>query len=318
MTETFLSNPQLTTLQPISTAPSGRGRRQRPALTVNPTYVRELMERGLLTERDERVLRTVNDLEVLSVGQLARLHWQNLATARHRLRKLYDRHLLDRSEYNPVKMKALGLEPGVVYTLGKAGRLWLDWRTGQKERHQLPPLNSLHHNLVVAETIVALTEAVHLTAPWLLGWQGERSCRVRRQKDDKPVVVLEPDALLAFRQNQTDPGRFYYLEVDLGTENLTVFGQKIKRYESYQRREEWRSRYQWAKFPTVLVVTTTAGRAEGLVETIRQAQTPFFWGVCTLPDLLGRPRADLLTTPLCRMVRAGQVWRRQALLGGEM
>jgi hypothetical protein len=202
----------------------------------------------------------------------------------------------------------------VTYTLGKAGRLFLNLRIGRKERYVVQPLHSLYHNLALAESIVVLTEAARSTQQWLLGWQGERSCRVHRRKGDKQVVVLEPDGLLAFRQHEQPPAHYYYLEMDLGTESRAVFDKKIIRYEKYYNGGDWRQRYTVKRFPPVLVITNTASRAEGLLETIQQARLPINWGVCSFEELAAQDRSTLLWAEIWQVAQPGKSPRRRALL----
>lgn len=281
---------------------------------MNVPYIRSLLERGVLTRRDEDVLLTVDELGALSVGQLTRLYWQSLSTARHRLRKLYDLHLLDRSEYNPARMIRLGLQPGVVYTLGKAGRLWLNMRTGKKERYVLHPLNTLYHNLALAEFIVILTEAVRHAEDWQMNWQGERSCRIVTTRGDRRRVLLEPDGLIIFNRPGDDSHRYFYLERDLGTENYAAFQRKIRRYGAFFLGKQWRTRYGWSRFPPVLVVTNNAGRARGLIDVIQQAKSPISWGVSDIETLISLGRADLLRANVWTVLSPGKPPRQLSLL----
>ncbi len=105
----------------------------------NRTEVVELLAKlgraGWLTGRDDLLLRTVQEVGALTLGQARRLCWMEASAvvAYQRLTKLRGWGLL-RSTPLPPDMANWGLGPGPIYQLGPAGQLWLsptatlDWQ----------------------------------------------------------------------------------------------------------------------------------------------------------------------------------------------
>jgi len=121
-------------------------------VTVNADYVRRLLEERRLTERDELLLKYLDEVGVLTSRQIKQLLWSEASWAgmHRRLRKLYDYYLLDRA-------RMLNKKEGITYVLGKAGRIWLH---GGAWGGEAPRVNArmLAHELGVSETLVQVRQ----------------------------------------------------------------------------------------------------------------------------------------------------------------
>lgn len=250
--------------QRIVASPPGRGWKRRREVVVTPDYVRTLLEQARLTERDELLLRYLAVLAVLSSTQIWRLLWPDtgLSNATRRLRQLYDYHLIDR-------VRMLDKADGIIYSLGKAGRLWL---YGEARGSVGPRVNTavLRHDLAVAEVLVLLSEEVRRADPenrlkLILDWQGEAEARIVHGER----VLVEPDALL--RLNTLNHSWPYYLELDRGTEGLAAFESKAKHYLQASRQVGLRD--EKSRQPVaIMIVTTTPERAAKLANLVAAQQ----------------------------------------------
>lgn len=266
----------------IVTSPPGRGWRARPEIAVNNDYVRKLLEESRLTERDETLLKYLDELTVLSAQQIKRLLWTNSthSNMHRRLRALYDYHLVDR-------VRMLDKQHGITYTLGKAGRLWLHG-TERIRGGGAPQVNVqlLAHDLTIAEVIVRLIEDLRWRDPsgekLRLEWMGEEKARfVYKEK-----VIVEPDGRL--RVWTQSKHQTFLLEVDMGSERAAAFQAKIQRYHHAYAQPGLRDEYNVLSI--IMVITPSGKRAEQLAEIIvgyqKQAkEIDLVWVLAALPDL---------------------------------
>jgi hypothetical protein len=201
------------------------------------------------------------------------------------------------------EMKAHGLVPGCVYTLGKAGMLWLRQtrvKRGRRRMHlyALAATPFLSHDLCTAEIMVRLAEAVARRAGVELAWTGEAGCLVKHEDN----VILEPDAMarLSYSSNGGEEGSVaYYVERDMGTEGGRGFERKVRRYDRYHNLGDRRL--------AVALVTVSHKRARNLAEKIAAVrESPVVWllssdDVIETGGILGpvwqvvTPRGDLVS-----------------------
>lgn len=287
----------------IATAPAGKGWKPRPELTINPEYVKRLLEEHRLTERDELLVKFSTKVPVLSSRQIKRLLFDGLSTSnmQRRLRELYDYYVLDRT-------RMLNKQEGIMYTLGRAGRIW-----AFGENRTVGPrldLNLLNHDWAIAEVFTLLIETLRQLDPageQELDWDWWSEAEARVIHEDK--VVLEPDALFRVRSPFTDWVNFY-LEVDRATERGHAFIEKIQRYDLAYRLGNWQA--DFVEFPLVLIVTTSAERAANLAKQIAGFQAQYnkaeiVWLLTHLPAL----QAEGIFGAYWQMVQAGQVLPEQ-------
>lgn len=259
----------------ISVSPPGRGWKPRPEVNVNVDYVRGLLEQNRLTERDEELLRWLDELAVLSSRQIRQLFWSGTTPSNmsRRLRALYNYYLLDR-------VRMLSKSEGITYCLGKAGRLWLHG----EQRGGNPPrvnLTLLAHDLAVSEVAVILVTDLRRRdssgQKFNLSWVGEQHTRI--VKDDQ--TLLEPDGRIRLNVAGNQKYQWYLLEVDMNTERANAFENKIKRYNNSASA----LRDENKQLPIVMVVTPTPARVDTLAKIIAAQASSLTWVLNTLPAL---------------------------------
>lgn len=246
----------------IVTSPPGRGWKRRKEITVNPEYVRTLLEQARLTERDEALMRYLSSLTVLSAQQIYRLLWfdSKFSNMSRRLRQLFDYHLVDR-------VRMINKADGIVYALGKAGRLWL----GEARGGDGPRVNVglISHELDLSEVLVLIQEELRWAGDECelrasIEWANEAECRVTSTKGK---AMVEPDAWTKLTGQGWNFA--FYLEVDRNTEGPAAFGGKVTRYLNACRHGGLR---KISQTPGVVVVTTSDERADRLAELIAAQQ----------------------------------------------
>jgi hypothetical protein len=299
-----------------------RGRRQqsRRSVSVSLAYVQKQLGRGRITERDQALMFLLHDCFVLSHDQIKRLYWPGVrsSSCRRRLRQLYDMHFLDRAMDVSPQMEKLGLAPGIAYTLGKAGHLWLEKLNEREKAPDYPLANAarLLHDLGLAEIMVCLTEAMRGRGVALI-WQGENEARVVAEVAEGKTgrVLLEPDAMMTLhyvRQGEEAVASFF-VEWDMGSERGQHFRKKVQGYDGVRRREKLWQDKGLTRFPAVALVTTSERRAGNLVERIKDTrQTEVLWLVTDVAALRGAPLGEIWRV----ILQDGRVLESQPLLPG--
>lgn len=271
----------------IATSPPGRGMRARPDVLVNNDYVRQLLETGRVTERDENTLRWLDELPVMSARQIKIINWADSSKSNvsRRLRALYDMHLLDR-------VRMLDKRNGIIYALGRAGRLWLhgETRGGSPARVNT---RQIAHDLAVAEFVVQMVGIMRRnSADVSIAVDGEAGARITHNG----AVVVEPDVKI------TIGSYTWLLEMDMGTESLPAFGHKIQRYHNAIKRGNLLLDAA-GRWPLIVVVAPDQPRADALAALIAAQKSALPWALMTMTDIM---TAGLFATE-CALVRAGKI-----------
>ncbi len=260
----------------ISVSPPGRGWRARPKVTVNTDYIRTLLEQSRLTERDETLLKWLDELPVLSSRQIKRLFWSGttVSNMHRRLRALYDYHLLDR-------VRMLNKTEGITYALGKAGWLWLHG----EQRGSNPPrvnLNQLARDLTIAEVAMLFVEDLrslnHSDQRINLNWGGENKARIVHR--DK--VIVEPASRVLITTNG-EVHQLFFIEIDQGTERTAAFSAKIRRYHEANKYPSFKGNTN--KTPVIMIVTNTPERVQTLARLIASSDNHLVWALHHLEAL---------------------------------
>jgi hypothetical protein len=291
----------------------------RPALLAALT---DLARRGRITDRDEELLEYMRELNVLSLNQAHRLLFTaaKQKKAYNRLWFLTRQYLLADARTPFTDMRAWGLPPGKVYTLGAGGRLWL------KEEVDAQPARHLNrhqvlHDLLTAELYVRLAEAARRRGPeWRLTWAGESQAgffEAQQSQSAAAVPVVSPDGLAIIRQQRTSGGAAYlplFIELDAGREAhgrpSSDWGRKITGYDRFFSAERQKGRREWMfhpmlqdlpPFPYVTVITHGEQRLLNLAGAISQhRREAVVYYLALWTDLLAGE--DILTAPVWAVV----------------
>lgn len=257
-----------------------------------PRYKRAKKPPGMqLQPRDVMILISIGcEYRYLATQQIHTLFFGgSMSQTRLRLTKLYHNGYLDRV-YRPT-VKGNG---EAIYCLDKKGadilaaELGIDrgrifWRGRGKAFSQ----GSLEHALRVNDFRVAVNIACERTgAAELSGeWIDEQLLRDLKQRVKIPYpsdpdrhfdcpIVADGFFGLEFGNGSR---QFFMLEIDLGTESNARFALKVKAYKEYLESGKFREVFE-GKIFKVLVVTTSARRAENLMKAARKAgDRTTFW-----------------------------------------
>jgi hypothetical protein len=240
--------------------------------------------REALTGRDDRLLRTVSELRLVSGDQLARLYFtesadpaSNARAARRALLRLTNLGCLDR-----LPRRVGGVRSGsggYCYYLGIAGqRLAMErgWQPMRRRRRSLVPGTLfLAHSLQVAELHTLLIEANRAGRLELLELVAEPACWRSYAGGRGQATTLKPDSFGRFGIGEFEDS--YWFEVDMGTEGSGAIERQLKRYLAYQASGQIQA--ERGVFPKVLWLTPTPERAEQIGSCIgrlpRKKREPF-------------------------------------------
>ena len=224
-----------------------------------------------LTSRDVMIILSVYENRFLRRDQIQRLHFADASTIACcvRLKKLYENHFLDR-----VGRPAASVKSQAVYALDKRGadvvaaaleinRHKIKWSRASNRVEWL----FMEHTLAVSEFKVCLDAALAGRREELLFYQrGDRSHlrRISVTGAKKKCFVVAPDAFFGI---QTGRGKcIFFLEVDMGTETLSRFTEKVVAYKRYWKSRQYTEEYGFNNF-RVITVCESKRRLDNLRQT---------------------------------------------------
>ncbi len=291
-----------------------------------------LSKKGGITERDERLLEYLRELNVLSLNQIHRLMFPEAKerTAYQRMVCLGKNMLLGSARIPRNGMKNWGLPVGKVYSLGAGGRLWLKDEVNNDYVARYLKRDQVLHDLLVAEFCVHLIEAVYRRGEaWSLTWVNERSASYYAHEHDTSPVIA-PDGLAIIRQRRGGKAASlpFFIELDASREAhgrpSSDWGRKVIGYDQFRGTDErWKTHPQLLgtpAFPLVTVITHGEQRLLNLASAInehRKNQVVYYlalWeDLMAAEDILKAP-AWLILTP-DGQIRGENQAERQPLLG---
>ena len=223
-----------------------------------------------LTARDVSIILSVYENRFLKRDQIQRLHFVDVSriACNTRIRTLYEHKFLDRL----VKPVAIGTHQ-LIYALDKRGAdvvaatLEIDRRKVRWNRaNNRVEFFFLEHTLGVSEFRVCFEVALAEKSEELLFYQrGDRSHlrRISVTGARKKYFVVAPDAFFGI---QTGRGKcIFFLEVDLGTETLSRFAEKVTAYKRYWKSRQYTEEYGFNHF-RVLTVCESERRLANLIQ----------------------------------------------------
>lgn len=217
-------------------------------------------------ERDRSLFKVISLLRIIDREQAQKIAGFNSVTrANTRLLKLTKAGLLKRFFF----VSALGGKKA-IYCLSKAGAELFGVEPNSIER----PADSfligdrfVAHQLAINEIYCSSSIRTHSTDPKTSGWRFFQS-------PISQAIPLSPDAFFEFESNSFI--RSMFLEVDRGTEGLTVWNDKIKNYLNLATSGGFEQLFQRSRF-SVLVVTTSQVRMHSLRFHVRKITSKLFY-----------------------------------------
>lgn len=250
-----------------------------------------------LGQRDIDVLRSLQELRLLSGAQVRRLHFpgSNVVTqarkSRAALQRLTELHAVVRLRRRVGGVRA-GSE-GHVYGLSGLGQAVLDLDHDEPRRHRRVTETKLAHQthvLAVSQLAVELTERGRTGACQVEEFRAEPDCWRWFSGLGGGRRVLKPDAHVRLGIGEFEVSAF--IEQDMDTESLPTIVRKLAVYTDY-----WRAgieQHEHGVFPRVWWLVPDAARLRGIATAIHrvpaEARGLFAVGLAAqAPHLLTQP-----------------------------
>ena len=249
-----------------TTLTSSRGRQgspeRSPARPVGSVRLERI--RQSLSERDWGVVCLVADHRYLSTRQIEGFFFHDHASAltaarvcRRVLRRLAEQRVLQ-----PLERRIGGIRAGSASYVWQVGPIGQRLLGGHRRRAHEPSQLFLGHSLAVADAHLGLVQADRATALALERVDLEPDCWRAYTGLGGSREVLKPD-LYVLTLDPADPDYElrWFIEIDLGTENLARLMGKCRRYQEAARSEG-------EGFPLVVWAMTNEPAAERLREAV--------------------------------------------------
>lgn len=259
-------------------------------MRANPAR-RQTAPRFVLTDRDRDILSLLDRHLLLTREQLQwLLDWSCVTRINRRLRQLFDAGLVER-RFMPVQS---GSAPAIYYLGREAIRHLASTNKGdtdtllrRRRRIQRMPDSTLGHDLSISDFAASFIRHCLKTPggewiSWLNEYAFLNACRVAKV----PLAVMpRPDGYGRYAINRL----LYHfcLELDTGSESLRRMRRKLELYQLAQPTGYFRKLFKLSRL-TVLIVTTSSGRAASLAARLPQSPSLRVL-VGTLPQVTHNP-----------------------------
>jgi hypothetical protein len=215
-----------------------------------------------LSDRDWRVLHSLEQLHFLTTRQVQRLHYPPGSftalsaprSARRDLGRLHDLRLVSHLE-----RRIGGLRAGsasLVWTLDGLGARLLDH--GTRRRSHEPSRLHLEHVLDVAELVVQLQEAARSGVAEVLELETEPDCWRIMPAAHGGRRTLKPDLRLVLGAQERE--LHWFVELDRGSEHRPVLARKCQAYLAAW--QAGREQAEHGVFPRVLWIVPDTARVQ--------------------------------------------------------
>lgn len=253
----------------------------------------------VITDRDVDICRVLNRYRFLRSGQIKRLVFPNTTTmqsTRRRLKYLYHHGYVGRIE--PFIQVGKG-SAETAYFLDKAGRtllLELEEPLGNHSNNSSIKHPFLDHALDISEFRIHLEMATaeseivalhRFVADHEIKKSTQKAIGRKRYRLFDSIIhpvnrknyTVYPDALIVLRGKGRYESfqRLYFLEIDRGTEGLSVLRDKLIGYNLYYQEAIFKKYGAFSDF-RVLIQTTSAKRQQNILDTfVDQAGASMVW-----------------------------------------
>lgn len=228
-----------------------------------------------LSERDWRVLRSLDEYRYLLTRQLARLHFGLAAetktiprTANLALARLRELRLLRELDRRIGGVRAGS--SGKVWQLTETANRLLAWKDGEPNTLRIratePGASFLEHALAVAEVVLDLTDAATRRDVAVSRVELEPAAWRPYLDRSGATVRLKPDVAVVTTTNGYEDR--WFLEVDRETEPPNRIVRKCLQYQDY--RHTGHEQAQFGIFPAVVWVVPSLRRREQLRTRLRE------------------------------------------------
>lgn len=220
-----------------------------------------------LTQLDWQILTEIGKFRLATTRQVQRLHFGPSSGDERRCQRNLAR-LAELGVIDQLPRRVGGRSRGsdsAAHRTGRVGRRLLQLSGGAGRSWQ-PSAAFTAHTLGVVDTYVELVEQTRTGAVDLAEFTPEPGAWRNFTHKMQPVT-LKPDAFAIVNVDGVE--RHYFIELDLGTESMTIIENKISRYLGY-----YRSGPALAVFPQVLFLVDSKAsyHARGTVERVEQIE----------------------------------------------
>ncbi len=228
-----------------------------------------------LTERDVRIVLSVYENRFLRRDQIQRIYFPDasLIACNMRLKKLAEHKFLDR-----LHRPATSVMAQAVYALEKRGADIVA-STLQIDRHKVKWSRAqnnvewlfMDHTLGISEFKVCLDVALASRPEEVLFYQHGDKSHLRRISvtgAKKKYFVVAPDAFFGIKSGRGK--HIFFLEVDMGTETLARFAEKVTAYKRYWKSGQYKQEYGFNHF-RVITVAESERRLANLIKATGKA-----------------------------------------------
>ncbi|MHB8181304.1 MAG: replication-relaxation family protein [Acidithiobacillus ferrivorans] len=228
-----------------------------------------------LTARDVSIILSVYENRFLRRDQIQRLYFANtsLIACNVRLKKLHENRFLDRLQRPATSVVAQAVYAldrrgaGVVSATLEIDRHKVKWNTANNNVEWL----FMNHTLGISEFKVCLDLALAKRPEEIFFYQrGDRSHlrRISMTGTKKKYFVVAPDAFFGIQSGRGK--HIFFLEVDMGTETLSRFAEKVTAYKRYWKSHQYAEEYGFNHF-RVLTVAESDRRLVNLIKATGKA-----------------------------------------------
>lgn len=240
---------------------------------VQATQIEWVAER--LSERDWRILETVNQLRLVSGNQLERLHFRALSGhSRAVVRGRVLRRLVDWRVLTLLPRRVGGAARGSaesLFALGSTGaRLWAERQMAHGappriRRPDVPTDRTLRHTLAVSELYADLVEQARTQSAQVLTFEAEPASWWPNGLGG----YLKPDAYAALTADEVR--EHWWIEADLATESLPTIKRQLLAYLDFIGRGQLGPH---GVVPRVLISASSEARRAALQALISRLPDP--------------------------------------------
>ncbi len=228
-----------------------------------------------LMARDVAIIMAVHENRFLSRDQIQRLHFVGVSVQMccGRLKKLSDQRFLARLRRSVAvgsSQAVFGLDKrgaDVVATSLEVGRGKVRWTRDSNRVEWM----FMDHTLGVSEIKVCLDITLARRPEEIFFYQrGDRSHlrRINMIGAKKKYFVVAPDAFFGIKSGRGK--HIFFLEVDMGTEPLSRFAEKVVAYKRYWKSRQYTEEYGFNHF-RVLTVAESERRLANLIKATGKA-----------------------------------------------
>lgn len=232
-----------------------------------------------LTTFQRTAMEVIYAMRAVTTSQLVEITGYSLVHVRKQMLMLH----LNRFVYRQFPTKDL-TQPGskeAYYLLDEAGAIYISGAYGinMKElkwnkRDNLVKYDTLNHTFRVSETRAKIETEARLKGHRIINCWSDRHLYFKFNFEQNQYYI-RPDLYFIYEDEEHQYN--YFVEVDMGTENVRAFSKKtisfdakVPVYENFKLSGEYKKYIE--VFPRILVLTTTANRAKLLCQAVREKQ----------------------------------------------